>query len=170
MADKIDRPGLYALSREAYHGSPIVEPSLSSSGAVTLVQECPAVFWTNSPLNPDFVPEQKFEFDIGSAAHLIILEPAQWGSQVVEIDADNYKTKAAQEARDAAYAAGKTPLLPKHRRTILAMLTPAGYDLLAKVTADLADAGFGLTGVDDKLAARVTGVLRQVRGRIGDIG
>ena len=118
MADKIDRPGLYALSRETYHGSSTIEPSLSSSGAVTLVQECPAVFWASSPLNPDFVPEQKLEFDIGSAAHLIILEPAKWGSQVVEIDADNYKTKAAQEARDAGYAAGKTPLLPKHRRTI----------------------------------------------------
>jgi hypothetical protein len=121
MADKIDCPGLYALSRETYHGSPTVEPSLSSSGAVTLVQECPAVFWANSPLNPDFVHEQKLEFDIGSAAHLIVLEPAKWGSQVVEIDADNYKTKAAQETRDAAYAAGKTPLLPKHQRTILAM-------------------------------------------------
>jgi hypothetical protein len=121
MAEKIDRPGLYALTREAYHASPTIEPSLSSSGAVTLVQECPAVFWANSPFSPNFMPEQKLEFDIGNAAHLIILEPAKWGSQVVEIDADNYKTKAAQEARDAAYAAGKTPLLPKHRRTILAM-------------------------------------------------
>src|SRR5262249_34501636 len=121
MADKIGRPGIYALTREAYHGSPTVEPSLSSSGAVALVQECPAVYWANSPLNPDFMPEQKLEFDIGSAAHLIILEPAQWGSQVVEVDADNYKTRAAQEARDAAYAAGKTPLLPKYQRTILAM-------------------------------------------------
>jgi DNA-binding MarR family transcriptional regulator len=59
---------------------------------------------------------------------------------------------------------------PTDRRTILAMLTPAGHELLAKVTADLADAGFGLTGVDDKLASRVTSVLRQVRGRMGDIG
>jgi DNA-binding MarR family transcriptional regulator len=59
---------------------------------------------------------------------------------------------------------------PTDRRTILASLTPAGRDLLAKVTADLAGASFGLSGVDDKLAARVVSVLRQVRLKIGDIG
>lgn len=58
---------------------------------------------------------------------------------------------------------------PTDRRTILATLTPAGRGLLEKVTRDLADSGFGLTGVDDKLAGRVVSVLRQVRTRIGDI-
>jgi DNA-binding MarR family transcriptional regulator len=58
---------------------------------------------------------------------------------------------------------------PTDRRTILATLTPAGRELLDKVTQDLADASFGLGGVDDKLAARVVSVLRQVRVRIGDI-
>jgi len=59
---------------------------------------------------------------------------------------------------------------PTDRRTILAMLTPGGSELLTKVTADLADAGFGLAGVDDELAEQVTSVLRQVRERVGDTG
>jgi DNA-binding MarR family transcriptional regulator len=58
---------------------------------------------------------------------------------------------------------------PSDRRTILASLTPAGRELLDKVTRDLADSSFGLTGVDDRLAGRVVSVLRQVRLRIGDI-
>ena len=58
---------------------------------------------------------------------------------------------------------------PTDRRTILASLSPAGRDLLEKVTADLAGASFGLSGVDDKLAARVVSVLQQVRLKIGDI-
>ncbi len=35
------------------------------------------------------------------------------GDAIEVIQADNWRTKAAQEARDAARAAGKTPLLPK---------------------------------------------------------
>jgi DNA-binding MarR family transcriptional regulator len=58
---------------------------------------------------------------------------------------------------------------PTDRRTILASLTPAGRDLLEKVTGDLAAASFGLSGVDDRLAQRVVTVLRQVRLKIGDI-
>jgi DNA-binding MarR family transcriptional regulator len=58
---------------------------------------------------------------------------------------------------------------PSDRRTILASLTPAGRELLDKVTRDLSDSSFGLTGVDDRLAGRVVSVLRQVRLRIGDI-
>ena len=58
---------------------------------------------------------------------------------------------------------------PTDRRTILASLTPAGHGLLDKVTAALADADFGLSGVTDALSGRVVEVLRQVRQRIGDI-
>jgi DNA-binding MarR family transcriptional regulator len=58
---------------------------------------------------------------------------------------------------------------PTDRRTILATLTPAGRELLDKVTKALADTDYGLTGVDDKLSGRVVDVLREVRGHIGDI-
>lgn len=58
---------------------------------------------------------------------------------------------------------------PTDRRTILASLSPAGYELLGTVTRALAEARFGLSGVSDALSGRVVDVLRQVRLRVGDI-
>lgn len=121
VTEKISQAGVYDIPREQYHGDSAIGPSLSASGAKTLVDSCPAVFWHESYLNPDYAAEQKTDFDIGNASHLIMLEPEQWGARVVEVEANDYRTKAAQEARDAAYAAGKTPLLPKHRDKIIAM-------------------------------------------------
>jgi DNA-binding MarR family transcriptional regulator len=57
---------------------------------------------------------------------------------------------------------------PTDRRTILATLTPAGRELLDQASRALADADFGLTGVDDELSGRVVEVLREVRRHIGD--
>jgi DNA-binding MarR family transcriptional regulator len=58
---------------------------------------------------------------------------------------------------------------PTDRRTILATLTPAGRELLDKVTKSLADTDYGLTGIDNALSGRVVDVLREVREHIGDI-
>jgi DNA-binding MarR family transcriptional regulator len=58
---------------------------------------------------------------------------------------------------------------PTDRRTILAVLTPAGRDILDKATKALADNDFGLTGVDKELSGRVVEVLGEVRERIGDV-
>jgi DNA-binding MarR family transcriptional regulator len=58
---------------------------------------------------------------------------------------------------------------PTDRRTILAVLTPAGHELLDQATKALADADFGLAGVDGPLSGQVVEVLGEVRQRIGDI-
>jgi len=55
------------------------------------------------------------------------------------------------------------------RRTVLATLTDEGAELLAKAGKDLAGVQFGLTGVSDALARRLTSVLGEVRAAIGDI-
>jgi DNA-binding MarR family transcriptional regulator len=58
---------------------------------------------------------------------------------------------------------------PTDRRTILAVLTPAGQEILDQATKALAENDFGLTGVDGELSRRVVEVLGDVRERIGDV-
>jgi DNA-binding MarR family transcriptional regulator len=58
---------------------------------------------------------------------------------------------------------------PSDRRTILAVLTPAGLQILDKATKALADNDFGLAGVDGELSRQVVDVLGDVREHIGDV-
>src|SRR5438270_10945568 len=86
--------------------------ALSASGAWLLAEECAAKFLWRSPWNPLYMPEAKTEFDIGVAAHLAVLEPERQAQSIVVIEAGDYRTGRAREARDAARDAGKVPLLP----------------------------------------------------------
>ena len=85
--------------------------ALSASGAWLLAEECAAKFLWRSPWNPLYEPEAKTEFDLGVAAHLAVLEPQRQAESVVLIEAGDYRTTKAREARDMARAAGKVPLL-----------------------------------------------------------
>ena len=58
---------------------------------------------------------------------------------------------------------------PTDRRTVLAALTDAGRDAVNKASVDLAAIQFGLPGVSESLAQRTTGVLRQIRTKVGDL-
>ena len=117
----IQAPGIYDLRADVYHGNCCDGPSLSSSGARQLLEECPASFWWNSPLNPEFENEQKRDFDIGTAAHVALLEPETWRRRVIVIEADSYRGKEAREQRDEAYSAGLTPLLSEQAASVFAM-------------------------------------------------
>ncbi len=105
-----------AISAEAYHADPCPAPSLSSTGARTLVRATPAAYWHGRQN-----PERKRVFDIGTSAHLLVLEPDLFADAVRVIDADSYRTKAAQEAREQAYAEGKVPLLPEEASMVMHM-------------------------------------------------
>lgn len=124
---KITAPGVYTMDAETYHADPCVEPSLSSTGARTLASECPAAYWferTN--------PTVKREFELGRAGHLMVLEPHLFGQCVRVIEADDYRTKAAKDARDEARAAGLTPLLQKEADQVRAMREVLWRDPIAK--------------------------------------
>jgi hypothetical protein len=87
--------------------------ALSAGGAWTLSEVCPAHYWATSPFNPDALPQQnKREFDIGTAAHIAVLEPHLYSDRVVEVPFDSYKPAVARSMRDAVWEAGKTPLKP----------------------------------------------------------
>lgn len=102
-------PGIYTISATDYHSDPAPEPSLSGSLALPLLHRSPRHAWHAHPrLNSDCKTENSRRLDLGSAAHALLL---QAGRGLVIIEADNYTTKIAKAERDAAYAAGDTPIL-----------------------------------------------------------
>lgn len=66
---------LQTMSAEAYHQDPAPQPSLSSSIAKILLDQSPRHAWLAHPkLNPNYVAEEDSRFDIGTAAHVMMLE------------------------------------------------------------------------------------------------
>jgi hypothetical protein len=127
----IDKPGIYQISADAYHADCCSLPSLSSSIINLLDKRSALHAWqAHAKLNPGWQPEQRTDFDIGTAAHKLILEGGDIGALYI-IDADNYRTKAAQEQRDYAYAARQTPLLRKHFDAVSAMAVATMEALVA---------------------------------------
>lgn len=108
------------LTATDYHADPCDVPSLSASIAHLVCTRSPAHAWTAHPrLNPNYVRETKDAFDLGTAAHALFLE----GDAGVEVvDAADWRTKEAREARDAARADGKVPLLAKDSARVTEMV------------------------------------------------
>lgn len=115
----ITQPGVYAdLPNDEYHADPVPSElggSLSSSGARRLLPpSCPAKFrW-----NADHGQAPTDVFDFGHAAHGLALGD---GPELVKVDAADWRTKAAKEAREAARTAGKVALLPEDYAAVHAM-------------------------------------------------
>lgn len=140
-------PGFYDDVPEIdYHADPT---SLSVSGAKTLLK-APALF-RHQQQHPVF----KATFDLGSAAHELVLGV---GPGIVQVDADSWRTKAAQEQRDAARVEGKTPLLVEDYRTVQAM---AG--VLSSHTLAMQLLGDGKPEVSAYAADEATGIMRRCR-------
>lgn len=101
--------GIHEISAERYHADPCPKPSLSSHLAHLVVSKSPRHAWLAHPrLNPDFKPENDPKFDLGRAAHSLMLEGA---GPFEIIDAPNWKSEAARDERAAVYRIGKIPLL-----------------------------------------------------------
>jgi hypothetical protein len=116
--------GRFKMTFEKYLSDPCPNPSLSRSTIKDLISKTPRhAFWNHPKLNPDFKPEEsEAKFDIGTAAHSIFLE----GDNIaVKIDADDWRTTKAKEARDTARADGKVPLLAKQYDGVMAMVQQA---------------------------------------------
>lgn len=140
---RISTPGQYNIPDSAYHADPVIEPSLSASMAKILLGKSARHAWHTHPrLNPAAEQIQRTDFDIGTAAHALILNDVQ-GIEI--IDADSYRTKAAKEARDAAYEAGKTPLRRQDYAAVKAMVDAARMQLDAHEDArDAFRPGYGI--------------------------
>ena len=121
----ITTPGCYPnIPNETYHADPCATPSLSRSMIHGLVMTTPAhVFARAKRLNPlALSSEKKAVFDVGTAAHELFLQGID---NVYVVEADDFRTKAAQQQRDEAYALGRTPLLAKQFENVRLMVEAA---------------------------------------------
>lgn len=108
-------PGLYeGLSNAEYQAGLTNPRPLQSTNAKHLITASPAEFiWhINNRV------EQSY-FDAGQALHELVLE-GEFKSVTV-LPFDNWRTKASQEAKAAAYAAGQTPMLERDLVDVYAM-------------------------------------------------
>lgn len=112
------------MDAAAYHADPCEQPSLSSHIANILLRQSPAHAWYAHPrLNPNYRPTEATKFDYGTAVHAVLLEGRR--DALVVVDAADWRTKAAKEAREAAYAAGKTPILLRQYDKVDVMVSRA---------------------------------------------
>jgi hypothetical protein len=132
-----------------YTGYPEAEyhrhPALSASGAKKLLPpSCPAIFkWERDNGQPS-----KRAFDFGHAAHAKVLGV---GAEVVVVqktakdgtgsDADDYRTKSAQEHAEAIRAEGKVPLLAHEVAQVDAMAAALRQHPFASALFDPARGG-----------------------------
>jgi hypothetical protein len=108
-------PGVYDIPNDEYHRDPVPGGSLSSTGARKLLPpSCPALF----RYEQDNPPAPRQTFDFGTAAHKEVLGV---GSELVVVDADDWRTKKAREQRDEAHARGAVPLKRTEYDQVLAM-------------------------------------------------
>lgn len=117
--------GVYDIPEADYFGA---RYALSCSGAKLLLPpSCPAkFFWRQDH------PEYKKAWTLGSGAHNLVLGT---GPELVEVAADDWRTKAAREQQADARAAGKIPLLSKELAVVKAMAAaleahPLAWNLL----------------------------------------
>lgn len=119
--------GLHEFTREEYDADPCPVPSLSASIAKILTTRTPRHAWMAHPrLNPRHEAESPTKFDMGNIAHALILGEAD---RIEVIDAADWRTKAAKEARDAALADNRIPALAHVHETAAAMVRAAHAQL-----------------------------------------
>jgi hypothetical protein len=132
---KIEKPGIYrGIESNDYFGDPCPEPSLSQSICKVLIERSPLhAMYEHPRLNPaagDEEEGEKYEKAkaIGNAAHAIMIGR---GKTLEIVKAPDFKTAKAKEVRDAAFAAGKSPILEKHFE-VSAEIVSAGRDQLRR--------------------------------------
>ena len=124
-------PGVHDITEHDYFAA---TGALSCSGAKLLLPpSCPALF----KYRQDH-PEHKRAWDFGSAAHRMVLGQ---GADFIVIDADNYRTKDAQDAAKTARAAGAAPVLNHEYEQIKAMAAAIRAHPLAGPLLDPARGG-----------------------------
>ncbi|MFA7209692.1 MAG: PD-(D/E)XK nuclease-like domain-containing protein [Parcubacteria group bacterium] len=118
----ISVPGIYAdVPMDIYVGDPCPSPSVSTSVVKALSDRSPLHAYNGHPRLGGKSSESS-RADLGSAAHAVLLGGAE---RIVVVDAADWRTKAAQLARDEAREAGRIPILAAQSDPILKMAASA---------------------------------------------
>jgi hypothetical protein len=127
---RLSKPGFYEMEAADYHADPSLIPSLSSSIAKKLIMDTPRHAYHAHPrLNENFKSKSEKKFNLGSVVHELILGKGG-GYEVLEFE--SYTSKAAKEARDAALAFGKVPILENQFGEAL-LMRDAVFDRLSEI-------------------------------------
>jgi PDDEXK-like domain of unknown function (DUF3799) len=104
------KPGIYrGVSEEHYRADPCPLPSLTQSLAKLIIERAPKLAWTECPsLNPHYEADNDPKFDVGNAAHRLILGR---GKDFEIIEFEDWRKQEAKDARDEAAAIGKIAIL-----------------------------------------------------------
>jgi hypothetical protein len=125
--------GIHDMTAEDYHSGATDEPSLSASIAKILLQQSPLHDWYAHPrLNPQYEPTHTDRFDLGTAAHALLLEGERFSERVATIDAADWRTNAAKTHKAAAREAGYVPLLESDWRRVIEMVNAVRDQLSAR--------------------------------------
>lgn len=142
----ITKPGIY-LDVEAadYHADPAPEPSFSQSLGKILLAHSPRHAWLAHPrLNPNWRPNGDEGYDkdriIGDVAHAYMIGR---GKRVEVMQFTNFRTKDAQTIRDAAFDAGRVPILPHHDESARQVVEAARRQLMHHEASDAFADGHG---------------------------
>lgn len=119
----ITKPGIYDIPEDVYHADPAVTPSLSSSGAKTILNKTPYHFWYERE-NPR---ERTKAMNYGAAAHMALLEPKRFAQHYYvtpEGFSKHHTKKWAAEIEEfaVAEAAGKKELTFKENEAVKGVL------------------------------------------------
>jgi len=124
---RVTEPGFYRMTAEQYHADPCPEPSLSSGAIRKMLERTPRHAFCEHPrLGGQRDERSSPVMTLGTVVHSLILGA---GREFVVIDADSFRTKAAQEQRDAATAAGLTPIIRDQYEKARAMAASASREL-----------------------------------------
>lgn len=129
LADAIQlKPGIHdSISGDYYHAGLTRTPSLSSYIAKLLVTKSPAHARAAHPvLNPDLERVEETKYDIGTAAHKLLLEGEDACAVYV---GDSWRTNEAKTFRDEQRAIGKIPLLLEQAGDVRDMVAAAHAQL-----------------------------------------
>lgn len=111
-AERITEPGIYrGFDVDAYFADPCERPSFTQGLGKLLLQRSPLHAWYGHPrLNPDFQADDDTKYDVGNVAHALMIGR---GKIITVLDYDDWRTKAAREARDLHAASGQLAVLRK---------------------------------------------------------